>query len=649
MATILETPITPLSEGLKTKALMTETAGPSVGPDIIPRAIGTAQMVGATFEQENAKRQAMEFAQLIASGLSGMQAAIEKAKEEGRDVTRIRDPKLYVDSRENTEAWWNQYIAEMERQDKEKAGIEGFSQIAGGQVEKGLGTLVGAGLAKPEEAGKQVKEMREREERLKFLTPGGGAKMEAMETITPTDIKIDAFVPAGEEISTNLRRAGLKTKIPEKIRPAFQSAASKLEIPESILIGISARESSFNPRAKNPDPDSTATGLTQPIRSTAQANLDDAIEQGLIPAGTKVEKAVLDPEMNLIIGGLEFKRNLKKFDGDVMKALLAHRIGPGAVDDFLKTGKFINPQTKKDETNDINDWIDDVSIAAFGKPMMTKRAPLATVDFTDKESLQGEIQRIAANAEYAASTEGKEVLNQLNKQLDRIIKSEKEGKGAAKKAKQAESIGQTLDILLSLAGGVEPSGFLKGTFKNLLAYFRIDAETAQFNDFKGLLATQISKAIGGESGRLTNQDREMAMKALPGATDSEQIRQTKIKIFSKLAENLRDDTLTAEEKADALRDVLREVIANQTDKDDKIVYQLKDLPSDATDDMIKNFLVANSEEPSAGNVAAVRAKIGAKKQMAPAEKVKPIKALTPEAPPAEPGGFRLPAGPIGEQ
>ena len=103
--------------------------------------------------------------------------------------------------------------------------------------------------------------------------------------------------------------------------------------------------------------------------------------------------------------------------------------------------------------------------------------------------------------------------------------------GAEKREKEQQDIIAGIDLMLALAEGVEPSGRIIGTAKNLLAKAGLDPQTATLNNVSGLLAGQIAKKIGGESGRLTDQDRIYALNVTMKGTDTDDERRIKRAVF----------------------------------------------------------------------------------------------------------------------
>ena len=101
---------------------------------------------------------------------------------------------------------------------------------------------------------------------------------------------------------------------PDKIREIITRNAKAFGVPPNLCLAISQRESSFNPRAKNPT--STASGLFQLLTDTAK---------GLGCAD------VFSPEENARAGCKYISQLFKMFSGDSQKALTGFTGGQGNV------------------------------------------------------------------------------------------------------------------------------------------------------------------------------------------------------------------------------------------------------------------------------------------------------------------------------
>ena len=102
---------------------------------------------------------------------------------------------------------------------------------------------------------------------------------------------------------------------PPEIKQAIVAAAQKHGVPHNLALAVSQRESSFNPRAKNPE--STATGLFQLLKGTArQYGVSDPT----------------DPVQNANGGTAYIAYLLNRYNGDTTKALTGFTAGEGNVD-----------------------------------------------------------------------------------------------------------------------------------------------------------------------------------------------------------------------------------------------------------------------------------------------------------------------------
>jgi hypothetical protein len=122
--------------------------------------------------------------------------------------------------------------------------------------------------------------------------------------------------------ATSARGARSLEAVPEAFRPAFDAATNTAGLtPDqaAAFAGLVAQESSWNPTARNPT--STARGLTQMLRSTAEA------------PGFGLPSVAYDdldkPDVALAAGARYFKAMLDRNGGDVRLALRDYYAGPG--------------------------------------------------------------------------------------------------------------------------------------------------------------------------------------------------------------------------------------------------------------------------------------------------------------------------------
>lgn len=96
----------------------------------------------------------------------------------------------------------------------------------------------------------------------------------------------------------------------------ISEVAARHGLPASLLKGVVAAESGFNPRAVSP---AGAIGLMQLMPATARAlGVNDPF----------------DPAANLDGGARYLKQMLDRFQGDIRLALAAYNAGPGAVEHY---------------------------------------------------------------------------------------------------------------------------------------------------------------------------------------------------------------------------------------------------------------------------------------------------------------------------
>jgi soluble lytic murein transglycosylase-like protein len=108
--------------------------------------------------------------------------------------------------------------------------------------------------------------------------------------------------------------AGIESKLsPETLRPMIEKAALDNGVETSLLDALVQTESNFNPAAVSRK---RAVGLTQLMPDTAR--------------GLGVTDP-FDPSQNLQGGAKYLSQMIKRFDGDLTKAVAAYNAGPGAV------------------------------------------------------------------------------------------------------------------------------------------------------------------------------------------------------------------------------------------------------------------------------------------------------------------------------
>lgn len=109
---------------------------------------------------------------------------------------------------------------------------------------------------------------------------------------------------------------GLETASPDGVEALVASAASKYNLPSSLLNAVIQQESGFEPDAVS---SAGAIGLMQLMPSTAESlGIDNP----------------LDPAQNINGGAKYLSQLLKEFDGSVPLALAAYNAGPNAVKSY---------------------------------------------------------------------------------------------------------------------------------------------------------------------------------------------------------------------------------------------------------------------------------------------------------------------------
>jgi len=103
---------------------------------------------------------------------------------------------------------------------------------------------------------------------------------------------------------------------PAQLRPALERAAKEHALDPDLLDALVQTESAYNPLARS---DKNAAGLTQLMPDTAR-------ELGVTDP--------FDPVQSLKGGARYLSSMIKRFDGDLEKAVAAYNAGPGAVQKF---------------------------------------------------------------------------------------------------------------------------------------------------------------------------------------------------------------------------------------------------------------------------------------------------------------------------
>lgn len=119
----------------------------------------------------------------------------------------------------------------------------------------------------------------------------------------------------------------------------------------------------------------------------------------------------------------------------------------------------------------------------------------------------------------------------LFKKKQDIKARNKKKQQARKKDLDQKDINAGIELMIALAEGVEPAGRIKGQATRFLAWAGLNPQAQTLTQVSGLLAGQVAKKIGGESGRLTDQDRIYALAVGLRATDTPEERNMKIAVF----------------------------------------------------------------------------------------------------------------------
>jgi hypothetical protein len=116
-------------------------------------------------------------------------------------------------------------------------------------------------------------------------------------------------------------------------------------------------------------------------------------------------------------------------------------------------------------------------------------------------------------------------------QLQAMVQQEKAKLSAQekkdKKKTEQQDINAGIEAVLTLSSGVKPRGRILGFVEKVGKWTGFNPNLSSLDNTAGLLAGQVAKKIGGESGRLTDQDRVYALRVMPKSTDTKKEREIK--------------------------------------------------------------------------------------------------------------------------
>lgn len=153
---------------------------------------------------------------------------------------------------------------------------------------------------------------------------------------------------------------------PDWVKPMIDSASQKWNVPPMVLSALLKQESGFNPNAKSPV---GALGIAQFMPGTA--------------AGRGVDP--YDPQQSIMGAAQYLSEGLKKYGGDIQKALAAYNAGFGAVDHYQGIPPYKETQN----------YVKNI-LAMAGEPHQTAYGPvLDTINEAKKQSQQPLNQAVA--------------------------------------------------------------------------------------------------------------------------------------------------------------------------------------------------------------------------------------------------------------
>lgn len=269
------------------------------------------QEMMANFDRMNEDEKARLFQQHLQKGLDGMVEVMGGLPEEVK--AKVGDPSDYADTDEKRLLWYQGVNTAINRLNQASAAAAG--DVA--QAEQ-------LGLNDPSATNADFQRVADN-----TAIRGAVRDMDFNKTSATAGTPGTALIEPDLSHDTNPMKEKLlytKTNTVDKniapYEPHIKAMSEKYGVPESLIKAIIARESRGIADARNPD--STATGMMQLIRSTAKR------------MGVKDPK---DPLQNIEGGTKYLSLLLKHFDGDVEKATAAYHEGEGALgENITKNG-----------------------------------------------------------------------------------------------------------------------------------------------------------------------------------------------------------------------------------------------------------------------------------------------------------------------
>jgi len=193
--------------------------------------------------------------------------------------------------------------------------------------------------------------------------------------------------------------------------------------------------------------------------------------------------------------------------------------------------------------------------------------------------------------------------NRLSREREARLTREDKKKSVGKKD---ANVAGTIQLLLDLGDAAGSSGRVGGIIRKIKAAAGFDEKARLLGQYKGALAGNIAKGVGGESGRLTDQDRIFALGALPDITDTDGERAVKVRILEAIKTNLLEGDKGTPESRKRLTDAVYGGIGKLRSIGTQDLPEITQIPSNPTDRELQLILMSQDVLPTPENITALR-------------------------------------------
>jgi hypothetical protein len=193
--------------------------------------------------------------------------------------------------------------------------------------------------------------------------------------------------------------------------------------------------------------------------------------------------------------------------------------------------------------------------------------------------------------------------NRLSREREARLTREDKKKSVGKKD---ANVAGTIQLLLDLGDAAGSSGRVGGIIRKIKGAAGFDEKARLLGQYKGALAGNIAKGVGGESCRLTDQDRIFALGALPDITDTDGERAVKVRILEAIKTNLLEGDKGTPESRKRLTDAVYGGIGKLRSIGTQDLPEITQIPSNPTDRELQLILMSQDVLPTPENITALR-------------------------------------------